>query len=319
MLLPDNVVSKKSNFLKGKTIAFAITGSIASIETPQLIRELRRHGAIVKVYVTTSALNFIGKSALEWASTNTVINAYSSHADHVCNEDIVLIIPATANTISKITNGIQDNPVTSIVASALGQNQQKKNCKKIFFLPTMHASLQKNPFYLENETKLKMKSQVFFLDSKIEENKHKIPSKESIVSQILHHYHNDRLPEKLSKGKIFVTGGNVPTYIDDVRMINNKFSGQTAIDMSTRLYQLGIPSILLMSRNNSLFIPDFLLPQTYFYQDYQDYREEVLKILEKEKIILGVFSAAVADYQPKNIYPRKNTFTKIKKYRSHSN
>jgi len=140
----DHKVDLIGDYLVDKSIALCVTGGIAAIEVPKIARQLARYGANVKVYTTQEALKFVGKAALEWGSNNDVVTELSGRAEHICLEDLVLVAPATLNTINKIYAGIADNPVTALVASALGQK------KPVYLAPTMHESLYNNPFLQEN-------------------------------------------------------------------------------------------------------------------------------------------------------------------------
>jgi len=143
----DLKVDIVGDYLKGKSIALCITGGIAAIETPKIARQLRRYGASVKAYTTKEALKFIGKASLEWATEQEVVDELSGMAEHICIDDLVLVAPATTNTINKIFVGIADNPVTTLVASALGTDVP------VYIAPAMHGSLYKNPFLQENLAK----------------------------------------------------------------------------------------------------------------------------------------------------------------------
>jgi phosphopantothenoylcysteine decarboxylase/phosphopantothenate--cysteine ligase len=98
-----------SNELSGKNVAFCVTGLIAAIESPKIIRQLRRFGANVNVYMTDAAKNFITEMSLEWASGNRVLSEMTGLSEHICFEDIVLVAPCTSNTLYKIKNNISDN------------------------------------------------------------------------------------------------------------------------------------------------------------------------------------------------------------------
>ncbi len=175
---PDLKVNSISKSLEGITIALCISGGIAAIETPKLARHLRRYGAEVKAYTTQNAYKFIGKTSLEWATEKEVIDELSGLAEHICQEDIVLVAPATLNTINKFAYGIADNVVTTLLASALGGE------KDIYLVPTMHESLYCNPILKENLEKLQ-KYNVKIISPRLCEGKAKIPHIQSIVDIIL--------------------------------------------------------------------------------------------------------------------------------------
>lgn len=166
-----------------KIIVIGICGSVAAGETVKLIRELKRKNFDVYVVMSKNAKKFIGKYTLQWASENKVIDKLTGDVEHVkffgVNgiANLLLICPSTANTISKIANGIDDTPVTTFASTALGSN------KKIIIVPAMHISMYKNPFVAENVKKLKDNG-VKFVEY-FEENKAKFPPIEKIINAVI--------------------------------------------------------------------------------------------------------------------------------------
>lgn len=269
--------------LKNKSIALCVTGGIAAIETPKLARYLRRYGADVKAYLTKSAGNFIGEAALQWATEQKVISELSGDSEHICQEDLVLVAPATMNTVNKVMQGIADNAVTTLIASALGMK------KPVYLVPTMHESLYENPFFQESIFKAGQYG-LNIIKPRIEEGKAKIPKLEKIVAEVCR-----ELSEHPIKGKkILITGGPTPVWIDDVRMITNRFKGSLGKKIAVEAYLKGAIVKYLVGTER-IDLPSFLdvLP----HQDYDQYVENVFRELEKG-YGAGIFSAAVADYRP---------------------
>ena len=165
-------------------IVVGVCGSIAAVKTVELIREFRRQGVEVDVAMTEAAKNIINPFALEWASGNPVVTELTGSVEHVrlCGvggeSSLLLICPATANTISKVANGIDDSVVTTFASTALGSD------KPIVMVPAMHISMYKNPFVSENIERLK-KSGIVVVEPKMEENKAKMPDKEELVKLVL--------------------------------------------------------------------------------------------------------------------------------------
>ena len=96
-------------------------------------------------------------------------------------------------------------------------------------------------------------------------------------------------------------------------MLSNIFTGKTAIQIGKEAYQKGISIVLLLSSHTTEKPPNYLLPYTFFYYDYHDYYEKVIAILEKEKITMGIFTTAVADYEVKKFTEGKIPSTKLNK------
>ena len=167
-----------------KKIIIAVCGSVAAVEVPKIIREFKRNCVDVVCVMSTSAEKIIHKNVLEWASENDVVTELTGKVEHVtfcgaCSSaELLLICPATANTISKIACGIDDTPVTTFATTAIGSG------KKVVIVPAMHISMYKNPFVAENIEKLK-KAGIKFIEPKFEENKAKLADAREIVKFVL--------------------------------------------------------------------------------------------------------------------------------------
>ena len=142
-----------NKMLENKNILIGITGGIAAYKICTLIRLYKKAGANVRVMLTPNALNFVTKLTLESLSNNEVyvdhfeIKEYKPEHISLCDEaDICVLAPATANTISKIANGICDNLLTSTVCAF---------SKPVFIAPAMNTNMWNNPFVQENINKLR--------------------------------------------------------------------------------------------------------------------------------------------------------------------
>ncbi len=174
----DLQVDNINHSLDGKIIALCVTGGIAAIEAPKLARHLRRYGAKVIVYATPNTFHFVGKTSLEWGAGQEIISELGGVAEHICFYDAILVAPATLNTINKIFRGIADNPVTTLIASALGRKTP------VYLAPTMHESLYQNPFLIENLANA-TKYGIKLIEPRISEGKAKMPKLEKIVATII--------------------------------------------------------------------------------------------------------------------------------------
>ncbi|MFA6461703.1 MAG: bifunctional phosphopantothenoylcysteine decarboxylase/phosphopantothenate--cysteine ligase CoaBC [Candidatus Woesearchaeota archaeon] len=286
----DHQVDIVGDYLKDKTIALCVTGGIAAIESPKIARQLRRYGAEVHAYMTGEAQKFVGLAALEWGTGNSVVTELSGRSEHICREDLVLVAPATTNTIDKIFNGIADNPVTTLVASALGYQTP------VYLAPTMHESLYKNPFLQEN---LKRASDygINIIAPRLGEGKAKMPKLENLVAEVCRELSDDPLKGK----KILVTAGPTPVKIDAVRRITNIFTGKLGMIVANEAYLRGADPLLLLGKTG-LKVPSYL--PTLYHTDFDQYVENVFGELSKG-YDLGIFSAAVADYRPEVVQEGK--------------
>ncbi len=180
----DLKVDSIGELLAGRKIALCVTGGIAAIETPKIARHLRRYGASVQAYVTPSAYDFIGKSALEWATEQDVVDRLSGRAEHISYHDLVLVAPATLNTINKIMAGIADNVVMTLLASALGRKTA------VYVAPAMHESLYQNPIFQRN-LKTLHDYNVRMIEPRFSEGKAKIANSLTIVNRVLAYFKNE--------------------------------------------------------------------------------------------------------------------------------
>ncbi|NBX69701.1 MAG: hypothetical protein EBR01_12140 [Proteobacteria bacterium] len=174
----DRGVQLKSHELSGKKIAMAICGGIASVESVKIIRELRRHDASVFPFYTPEVLKFMTELPVEWASGNKVILDARAQVDHLEEFDLVIVVPATLNTISKAALGIADNVVTLLIAGQLGKRGE------VLIVPTMNAVLKNHPLF-ESYRNLLESWGVEFLSSEEEEDRLKVPSPEVIAGRVI--------------------------------------------------------------------------------------------------------------------------------------
>ena len=225
----------KTRLLEGRRVVVGVSGSIAAVEVPRLVRELLRHGAEVRVVASSDALRIITEEALTFASGHPPIRALTGQVEHVTllgpgegRADLLLIAPATANTISKIAQGIDDTPVTSFASMALGGGVP------MLVAPAMHAHLGANPAVRENLDRLRRWGVEVILPTE-SEGEEKLAPPEEIASRVVH---------ALARGpwrgrRVVVIGGASREPIDAVRSITNESSGETAGALATQAYLRG--------------------------------------------------------------------------------
>lgn len=118
-------------------IILCITGSIAATEDLKLIHELQRHGYEVECFMTEAACEIITPLSMEFATKKKVVTKITGYVEHVtrAQADLILVAPATANTISKFAHKIADTTVTTLLLTASGYDTP------ILFVPSMHISM----------------------------------------------------------------------------------------------------------------------------------------------------------------------------------
>ncbi len=229
-----NQISGLSTSLKGKTIVLGITGSIAAVRCVELARELRRHGADVHAVMTGEAHKIIHPEAVRYATGNDVITGITGDVEHVefCGTggraSLLLIAPCTANTMGKLAHGIDDTPVTTFGTTAFGSGIP------IMIVPAMHGSMYNHPIVIENIGKL-TELGVEFVNPILEEGAAKIAGKEEIVLRV-----ERALGKKTLSGKrILITGGATAEAVDPIRILTNRASGKTGVELALEAFRRG--------------------------------------------------------------------------------
>ena len=166
--------------LIGRRIVLCVTGSVSAYKAPDIARQLMRHGADVHAVMTPGAQKIIHPNLMEFSTGNPVVTELTGKIEHVAfttgkgKADLILVAPATANTIGKIASGIDDTPVTSYVSSALGAKIP------ILIAPAMHDTMLTHPLIQRNVDKLR-EAGVALIPPKMEEGKAKLPDPEEIL------------------------------------------------------------------------------------------------------------------------------------------
>ncbi len=176
----DHDVQIVSHALAKKKIALFISGSIAAYRCPDLIRELRKNGASVKVFASKSALNFVSSMSLEWTSLSPVVSCLTADAEHLENNfdfDLFLAAPATYNSINKLAQGIADNALSTALACALGRSEQSHT--PFLISPCMNGIMH-NSILIESMKSLNSRG-IQFLKPRQEDGKNKLPESAVII------------------------------------------------------------------------------------------------------------------------------------------
>ena len=160
-------------------IVLCVTGSVAASQAVKVAREFRRQGQEVKCFMSEAACEILHPNSMEFATGNDVVTELTGKIEHVkySQEDLVLVAPATANTISKFAYKIADNPISTLLITAYGHDTP------ILFVPSMHDSMFKA--IKENIEKIKSEGSAYFMPPVMDEGKAKFPSTEDIVLESL--------------------------------------------------------------------------------------------------------------------------------------
>ncbi len=235
-----------SSSLKGRKIILCISGSVAAVRSSDIARLLMRHGADVYPVMSRAACGIIHPDLMHWATGHRVVTEITGDIEHVAlagnvegKADLLLVAPATANTIGKIAGGIDDTPVTTFVTTALGEGIP------LAIVPAMHEPMYRHPFVTENIRKLENNG-IKVLMPLIEEGKAKIPDNSFIVDTVISMLTPERKP--LSGKKVLVTAGRTVEYIDPVRVITNNSSGKMGVALADAAVKAGAEVTLVAGK-----------------------------------------------------------------------
>ncbi len=290
--------------LSGKKIVLGISGGIAAYKTAHLVRLFLKAGAQVQVVMTPAAKDFITPLTLATLSKNPVHSSFyndehenakwNNHVELALWADLILIAPATANTLSKMANGNCDNLLIATYLSA--------KCP-IYFAPAMDLDMYKHPSTLSSFKKLHLFGNTI-IPAEIGElasglsGEGRMAEPENIIA-FLEADLESKLP--LRGKKILITAG--PTYeaIDPVRFIGNHSSGKMGFDLATCAANYGAEVILITGptylnlQHSNIKLIRIVSAQDMYNQCHQYF----------EKIDVVIAAAAIADYRPKNVALQK--------------
>lgn len=292
------------SILSGKNILLGVTGGIAAYKTASLVRLFVKAGAQVKVVITPAAKDFITPLTLSTLSKNPVHSSFTNeeddndvwnnHVDLGLWADIFVIAPATANTMSKMANGVCNNLLLATYLSA--------KCP-VYFAPAMDLDMYKHPSTLSSFNKLEQFGNIMIPATSGElasglVGEGRMAEPEDIVSYIENHM-LDQLP--LRGKKLLLTAG--PTYeaIDPVRFIGNHSSGKMGFEIAKAAANLGAQVTLVTGPTHQqvkhalINVVPVVSAQNMYDAVHQYYKTTDIAIL----------SAAVADFTPKEVAAQK--------------
>tara|TARA_B110000902_G_scaffold163417_1_gene186915 strand:+ start:1180 stop:2385 length:1206 start_codon:yes stop_codon:yes gene_type:complete len=290
--------------LSGKKVLLGITAGIAAYKTASLVRLFIKLGAEVQVIMTPASKDFITPLTLSTLSKNPVHSTFydkeeenelwNNHVDLGLWADIMIIAPATANTLSKMTNGVCDNLLLATYLSS--------KCP-VYFAPAMDLDMYIHPSTKNNLDKLQSFGNVMIPATSGElasglVGEGRMAEPEDIVSFI----EKDLLNKLPLKGKkLLLTTG--PTYeaIDPVRFIGNHSSGKMGFAIAKIAANLGAEVILISGPSAQTIKHSFV--KRIDVKSAEEMYTEAHKYFKE--VDIAILSAAVADYRPKNVATQK--------------
>ncbi|MFY7667040.1 bifunctional phosphopantothenoylcysteine decarboxylase/phosphopantothenate--cysteine ligase CoaBC [Flavobacterium sp.] len=290
--------------LNGRKVLLAVSGGIAAYKTAQLVRLFIKAGAEVQVILTDAAKDFVTPLTLSTLSKREVFSHFynddereakwNNHVELALWADLMLIAPATANTLSKMAHGVCDNLLLATYLSA--------KCP-VYFAPAMDLDMYKHETSKENFARLQSFDNIMIPAESGElasglSGEGRMAEPENIISFIENHL-LQQLP--LRGKKVLITAG--PTYepIDPVRFVGNHSTGKMGYDLAEEAARNGA-EVFLVSGPSHLHLQNPNIHITRV-QTADQMHKACLEVYAE--VDIAIAAAAVADYRPKNVAPEK--------------
>jgi phosphopantothenoylcysteine decarboxylase / phosphopantothenate---cysteine ligase len=289
--------------LKEKNILLCVTGGIAAYKAAVLTSKLTQAGADVRVIMSESACQFITPLTFQALSRNEVyIDTFDeknpdviAHIDLADWADLVLVAPATANTIGKLAQGIADNMITTTLLATKAP---------VWIAPAMNVNMYDHPAVKANIERLVSFGYQFIEPSEGYlacgyVGKGRLEEPERIVELLEEHFSLTQNPFLKGK-KVLVTAGPTREKVDPVRFFTNRSTGKMGYAIAEAAAKFGADVTLISGPTN---LPSPLNVNTIRVESAQEMYEQVMKYYQDSHIVIK--SAAVADYRPKHIFAEK--------------
>ena len=289
--------------LKGRKILLGVSGSIAAYKAAFVIRNFVKSGAEVRVIMTPSATEFISPLTLATLSKNEVYSTYignkeqgtwNNHVDLGLWADVMLIAPATANTLAKMNTGVTDNLLLAVYLSA--------RCP-VIIAPAMDLDMFEHPATTKNMLDLKLRGHLF-IDAEFGElasglvGKGRMAEPENIQTYITNYFNKEK---SLHGQKWLITAGPTHEPIDPVRFIGNHSSGKMGVALALAAAENGA-TVTLVSGPGTPKVSHSLVNQVYVQSAQSMFEATVPEFTTSDVAILA---AAVADYTPADVASQK--------------
>jgi phosphopantothenoylcysteine decarboxylase/phosphopantothenate--cysteine ligase len=286
--------------LLDKKILYIICGGISAYKSLETIRLFKKNGAKIKTILTNSAKEFITPLSVASLSQGKVYSDLFSvenetEMDHIALSrwaDVILIAPATANTISKLAQGTTDDLASTVV---LASN------KEIYLAPAMNVRMWEHESTKHNLKKL-ISYGYKLIGPEIGEmacgeyGEGKMSEPDKISNEINNYFLNLKKNKRL---KALVTAGPTNEYIDPVRFITNKSSGKQGYEIAKSLSKKGFDTTLISGPTNLKIDHDVKLIEV------ETANEMFMETQKNLPADVAVFSAAVADFKVNKKYKNK--------------
>lgn len=280
-----------------------ITGSIAAYKAISVVRDFQKEGHEVRVAMTEEAVHLIGTQTLAALTKHPVLTDLwkENRADKIQHieladwTDIAVVVPATANFIAKIANGIADDAAsTTFLATAAPK----------YVIPAMNSHMWSNPAFQRNLQQLKQDG-IFVMDpdtGRLAEGyngKGRMPEPAAIMNWV-----NSSLQvnDELAGKKVVITAGGTVSPLDPVRYLGNRSSGKMGLALANAALRAGAEVVLIVG-HISVSIPESSKMTVVHVETTEEMLAAVKKAFSTADAL--IMAAAVADYEPVNYIDHK--------------
>ena len=286
-----DIVGSDGSELNGKKIVLCVTASVAAYKAVDLARLLMRHGAEVHAVMSKSTKMLLTPDLMQWATGKDVVTELTWKLEHIQladygRSDLIVIYPCTGNTISKIANGIDDTPVTSVASVALGSKIP------IMIAPAMHEAMYENPILHKNMNVLK--GLVEFVEPNVVEGKAKIADPETVLNAVLAKMRSN---SKLKGKNILVTAGATIEFIDPIRVVTNPASGKLGAAIAKEATIVGANVTLIYGHGYADLPSNTKIINVKTSDEMMD---AVINELKSSNYHIAIMTAAVSDFKPES-------------------
>jgi phosphopantothenoylcysteine decarboxylase/phosphopantothenate--cysteine ligase len=282
-----DIVESYGTELSGKKLVLCVAGSVAAYKAIELARLLMRHGADVTCVASEAVTKLIQPDYFKWATGNKVVTKLTGELEHIRladykQSDLIVVYPATANTLGKLANGIDDTPVSTVLTVGFGAKIP------ILMALAMHEAMYENAAVLRNIEFLK--DRIEFIEPNMIEGKAKAAEPEEVLDYILRRFGRSKV---LAGKRVLITAGPTIELIDSVRVITNKSTGKTGVLLAAELVSAGCKVTMVYGPGTTRppkganVIP---------VNTIQEMFDATTKELRRKKFDVVIMAAAAADY-----------------------
>ena len=286
--------------LMNKRIILGVSGSIAAYKSPDIVRRLQDLGAEVRVILTSGGREFVSERSLQTVSKNKVHdNLWDSEAELSMGHielakwtDVVIIAPASANTIAKLCHGKADDLLSTVILATSAS---------VMVAPSMNQQMYAS-FSMKDNLKLLQKRGVKIIDPDFGEQacgdvgEGRLAKPTEIALQASELFQNNALAGK----KVLITVGGTVEAIDPVRFLSNHSSGKMGMALAYASIQASAETTLIIG---SISVDVENRAKTIFVTSANEMHEAVMANIHDQDLFISC--AAVADYRPTKVSPNK--------------